>query len=99
MWVVYARAPTPNASYWPGRRLLALIDALLWPSLVAIGASRIPMDAGLVGQVVLALCALSALRRCARALWHNERYRFTTWRVGVALFAMLVFGAVLKLAA
>jgi hypothetical protein len=99
MWVLYARAPTPNASYWPGRRRLALIDALFWPSLVAVGVSRIPMDSALVGQVVLALCALSALRRCARALWHNERYQFTTWRVGVALFGMLVFGAVLKLAA
>ena len=99
MWVLYARAPTPNASYWPGRRLLALIDAILWPSLVAFGVSRMPMDPGMVGQVVLALCALSGLRRCARALWYNERYRFTTWRVGVALFGMLVFGAVLKLAA
>ena len=99
MWILYARAPTPNASYWPGRRLLALIDAILWPSLVAVGVSRMPTDVGLVGQVVLALCALSALRRCARALWYNERYRFTTWHVGVALFGMLVFGAVLKLAA
>ncbi len=99
MWVLYARAPTPNALYWPGRRLLALIDAILWPALVAFGVSRMPMDTGLVGQVVMALCALSALRRCARAIWHNERYRFTTWRVGVALFVMLVFGTVLKLAA
>jgi hypothetical protein len=99
MWVLYARAPTPNSSYWPGRRLLALIDAILWPSLVAVGVGRMPMDPGLVGQVVLALCALSALRRCARALWYNERYRFTTWRIGVALFGMLVFGTVLKLAA
>jgi hypothetical protein len=99
MWVLYARAPTPNASYWPGRRLLALIDAILWPLLVAFGVSRMPLDTGLVGQVVMALCALSALRRCGRALWHNERYRFTTWRVGGALFGMLVFGAVLKLAA
>jgi len=57
------------------------------------------MDSALVGQVVLALCALSAMRRSARALWHNERYRFTTWRVGIALFSMLVFGTVLKLAA
>jgi hypothetical protein len=98
MWVLYARAPTPNASYWPGRRLLALIDAILWPSLVAVGVGRMPMDPGLIGQVVLALCALSALRRCARALWYNERYRFTTWRVGVALFGMMVFGTVRKLA-
>jgi len=99
MWVLYARAPTPDASYWPGRRLLALIDAILWPSLVAFGVSRLPADAGLLGQLVLALCVLSALRRCARALWHNERYRFTTWRVGVPLMGMLVFGAVLKLVA
>ena len=97
MWVLYARAPTPNVPYWPGRRLL-LIDAILWPVLVAVGVSRVPMDAGVVGQVVMALCALSALRCCTRALWHNERYRFTTWRVAVALFGMLVFGTVLKLA-
>ena len=99
MWVLYARAPTPNVPYWPGRRLLALIDAILWPLLVAVGVSRVPTDTGVVGQVVMALCALSALRRCARALWHNERYRFTTWRFGVALFGMLVFGTVLRLAA
>jgi hypothetical protein len=79
--------------------MLALIDAILWPLLVAVVVSRVPVDTGVVGQVVMALCALSALRRCGRALWHNERYRFTTWRVGGALFGMLVFGAVLKLAA
>ena len=99
MWVVYARAPTPDAPYWQGRRLLALIDAVLWPALVAFGVSRMPVDTGVVGQVVMALCALSALRRCGRALWQNERYRFTTLRVGVALFGMLVFGTVLRLAA
>ncbi len=31
MWFVFARAPLPDAPYWPGRRLLALVDAIAWP--------------------------------------------------------------------
>lgn len=40
-----------------------------------------------------------AIRRSVRALWHNERYRFTTWRCGLPLTALVAVGAALKLAA
>jgi len=98
MWVLYARAPAPDAPYWPGRHWLALLDAVMWPALLVLIVIRLPLDAGVVGPVALALCALIAVRRCIRALLHNERYRFTTWRLGVPLVALLALGAVLKLA-
>ena len=34
MWILFARAPHPDAAYWPGRRWLALMDGLAWPTLV-----------------------------------------------------------------
>ena len=98
MWVLYARAPAPNLPYWQGRRWLALLDAAMWPALLAFHVVNTPLNAGVVGPVVLALCALIAVRRCGRALWHNEQYRFTTWRLGVALGALLAIGILLKLA-
>lgn len=82
MWVLYARAPAPNLPYWWGRRWLALLDAALWPALLAFNVVTFPLSAGVVGPVVLAICAFIGVRGCARALWHNEQYRFTTWRFG-----------------
>ena len=99
MWVLYARSPTPDIAYWQGRRLLALLDALLWPGLIAALVVDAMAETGVVGPVVVAICALFAVRRCARALWHNERYRFTTWRLAVPLVGLMAVGAVLKLAA
>lgn len=98
MWMLYARAPTPNASYWPGRRLLALIDALAWPAVVAVMVTRSQVELAIVGNVVLALCGLFAIRRFCRAAWRNEQYRFTTWRLGVPLAALLALGTLLKVA-
>ena len=99
MWVLYARSPTPDIPYWQGRRPLALLDALLWPGLIAAFVVDATVETGAVGLVVMAMCTLFAVRRCARALWHNERYRFTTWRLGVPLVALMAVSAVLKLAA
>jgi len=99
MWMLYVRAPTPNASVWPGRKWLAMLDALAWPGLVTFMVAKSPLDTGVVGPVVLALCGLLAVRRCVRALWRNERYRFTTWRLGVPLATLLALGALLKVAA
>jgi hypothetical protein len=98
MWLLYARAPARDAPYWPGRRWLALLDAVTWPALLALILIRLPSDAGVLGPVALALCVLIAVRSCIRALWHNERYRFSTWRLGVPLVALLALGAVLRLA-
>jgi hypothetical protein len=97
MWVLYARAPAPNLPYWLGRRCLALLDAAMWPALLAFHVVNTPLNAGVVGPVALAMCAFIGIRSCARALWHNEQYRFTTWRLGAPLVALLALGIVLKL--
>lgn len=99
MWFLYARAQVPDAPYWPGRRLLALLDAVVWPVLIATMVGSMSLPAGVVGLLAQALCALYAVRRSVRALWHNERYQFITWRCSVPLAALLAVGAVLKLAA
>ena len=98
MWLLYARAPVPDAPHWPGRRLLAVVDALVWPGLIAAMVSSSSLQTGVVGSMTLALCTVCSVRRCMRALWHNERYQFTTWRCGVPLAMLIALGAALKLA-
>ena len=99
MWLLYARAPIPDAPYWPGRRFLAMLDAVVWPALIATLVSSSSMQSGVVGSLTLALCALFGMRRCVRALWRNERYQFTSWRFGPLLAALLAVSAALKLMA
>jgi hypothetical protein len=53
----------------------------------------------LVGQLVMACAVISSLRRLHRALWLNHRYRFTTWRWGRVVMALLLVGLLLKLSA
>jgi hypothetical protein len=97
MWVLYTPAPAQDAQCWPGRRLLALVDAVMWPTVLALVIFRLPLGAGLVAPVALALCVLIAFRRGVCAQWHCERYHFTTWRLGVPLVALLALGVVLSL--
>ena len=59
MWLLYARAPVPDAPHWPGRRLLALLDAGAWPGLIAALVSNSPLQTGVVGSLALVLCALA----------------------------------------
>lgn len=99
MWLLYARAPVPDAPCWPGRRLLAFLDAVVWPLVIAAFIGGTSLQTGVVGSLTLALCVLFGVRRCVRALWRNERYQFTTWRWGRPLAALLAVGAALKLAA
>lgn len=96
MWLLYARAPTPDAPYWPGRRWLAAIDAAVWPLLWVVVFNYAPKPVGLVGPFVTAVALLSALGRLHRALWANHRYRFTTWRWGRVVAALLLISLVLK---
>ena len=97
MFLVFARAPPPDAPYWPGRRWLAAIDAMAWPALWVMLIARVPAPVGLFGAVVVAWMVFLALNRLQRALWANHRYRFTTWRWGRLALALLLFGWVLKL--
>jgi hypothetical protein len=97
MWLLLAREPYPDAPHWPGRRLLAAIDALAWPMLVAAGFSYVPEPVGLAGPFISAVSLLAALGRLQRAVWANHRYRFTTWRCVRVATALLLMGVVLKL--
>ena len=98
MWLLLARTPLPDVPYWPGRRLLAAIDALVWPAVWIALVLQLPTPAGIVGPMVIALATLSALGRLHRALWVNHRYHFTTWRCGRMVAGLLLIGLVLKVA-
>jgi hypothetical protein len=97
MWVLFARAPPPDAPYWPGRRWLAAVDAVAWPGAGWVVLSQVPGQGGLVLAFVMALLVVSAARRVFTALLANHRYQFTTWRWGRVLAWMMVVGALLKL--
>ncbi len=98
MWILFARAPLPDAPYWPGRRQLAGIDALAWPLAWGALATQLPPPAGVVGAMVIALAVLGAIGRVRRALWLNHRYFFTTLRWARWLLGLLTIGVILKIA-
>ena len=97
MWLLVAREPRPDAPDWPGRRLLAAVDAVLWPVLWVLLILQAPQPVGLIGPFVTALAVLLGLGRLHRAVWANHRYWFTTWRWGKVAAAMLLVGVVMKL--
>jgi hypothetical protein len=97
MWVLFARPPPPDAPYWPGRRWLAAVDAIVWPAVAWSVLNQVPVPGGLVQALAMALLVVSAARRLFAALLVNHRYRFTTWRWGRVLMWMLVLGMLMKL--
>lgn len=97
MWVLFARAPPPDAPYWPGRRWLAAVEAVAWPGVGWIALTQVASRDGLIVAFVMALAVVSAMRRLFRALLVNHRYHFTTWRWGRVLAWMLAVGLLLRL--
>jgi hypothetical protein len=97
MWVLFARAPPPDAPYWPGRRWLAALDAVAWPGAGSVALSQAPGEGGLVLAFVSALLIVSAVGRLFTALTANHQYHFTTWRWGRVLAKMVAVWALLKL--
>lgn len=97
MWLLVAREPRPDAAQWPGRRLLAAIDAVAWPAACALVFGLAPFSSGLMGPFVVAAACLVALARLRRALWVNHRYRFTTWRWAGIAATLVGMGLILKL--
>ncbi len=97
MWLVLPRPPLPDAPYWPGRRALALADAVAWPAGWIALATQLPQPTGIVGPMLIALALLSAIGRVRRAAWANHRYRFTTWRWARWLGGLMLIGLVLRL--
>ena len=97
-WIVFARAPAPDAPYWPGRRLLAVVDAVAWPAVVVWLIAVAPWKSGLLLPVAAGFCAVNALARAHTALVANHRYRFTTWRGARVILVLMLIGLALKLA-
>lgn len=89
----------PPAADWPGRHVLAVVDALAWPALVSFALNAVTVPHGLIGDVVIASCSMLAVRRAWTAAFRASQYRFTTGHVGIPLAAMLALGVSLKLAA
>ena len=90
------RAVREDAAYWPGRRSLAALDAITWPVLWIVVLLHAHFDTGLVGRVAVALAIVSAVWRLHRALWRNERYRFTTYRWGLPLVTLAFVAMAMK---
>ena len=97
MWILFPRAPVPDAAYWPGRRLLAALDALLWPGVWLVVIFCGPFETGIVGTVAAFCLLVAACARLQRALVRNERYRFTAWRWGPWVAIALGIGVFTKL--
>jgi hypothetical protein len=64
-----------------------------------IAISVIPYNTGVLGILAKAVLVLVALRRCQRALFRNERYRFSTLRWGVPILALVALGELMKVLA
>lgn len=97
MWMVIVRQPKPDAVEWPGRRLLAAFDAVIWPMVWVWLVHRAPVSTGVVGQFVTAVSLLCALSRLQRALFDNTRYWFTTWRWGRVVVGVWLVGVAMQL--
>ena len=98
MWILFAREPLPDRPYWTGRRVLAALDALLWPSLAVLLLAQMPGSPGLLKPILNAVALLAALHRLHVAWFRNHRYRFTTWWVMRMLVVLLLVGVLLKIA-
>ena len=96
MWMLFARAPPPDAPYWPGRRWLAAIDAVAWPGAVWSALQQMPYEGGIALVFFMALVVVSAAQRLSTALLRNHRYHFTTWRWGCVFAWMMAIGALLR---
>lgn len=96
MFVVIARESRPDAAYWPGRRFLAAVDAVVWPFALALLVLHQPGIEGLV-RPAFVLASLSAVFRVLCAVFSNHRYHFTTWWCARLLALLLVVWATVKM--
>ena len=99
MWLLFVRASPPDAQPWPGRRWLAAVDAVAWPAAWVALVMAAPIGTGAIGQLVVAVAIVAALRRVHRAVALNHRYHFTTWTWGRRLAAVMLLDWALQLAA
>ncbi len=99
MWLVITRRERPVMPYWPGRRLLGAIDAVVWPALWVVALARVPAPMGGVRPFLIAVHAWFAFSRFWRAVFDNSDYRFTTWRWGKVLGGLLILRWFMQLTA
>ena len=95
MFLLISREPHPDFAYWPGRRVLAALDALAWPATAAVVVVASPLNVGAFGAAMFVVAAYLGVRRFCRALLMNQ---VTTWVWGKRLVALLSIGLLLKLA-
>jgi len=88
--------PRPNFPVWPGRRLLASLDALVWPAAWIGFVMTAGPRAGVVGALAVALAVLLAIGRLRTAIFLNHRYAMSTWRWARPVAALLMIGVVIK---
>jgi hypothetical protein len=98
VWLLISREARPDFGYWPGRRVLAGLDAVAWPTAAVVVGGVSPLNPGVFGAVLMVFAATIGARRLYRALWVNQRYQFTTWVWGKRLVVLLSTGLLLKLA-
>ncbi len=99
MWLILVRAAPPDMLVWPGRRGLALVDAVAWPAVCLALVVQAPVGTGVLGQLIIAVCVVVAVQRGYGAIVQNQRYQFTTWRWGLRLGVLVAFGYSMHLAA
>jgi hypothetical protein len=76
-----------------------MIDAIAWPVIWLVLLAIAPFDIGLVGWVALGVAGVAAISRTHRAIWRNERYRFTTLRWGMATAVLVAVGLAMSILA
>jgi hypothetical protein len=96
VWLLISREPRPDFGYWPGRRVLAGLDAVAWPFAAVVLGAVSPLNLGVFGAILTVAAATIGARRLHRALWVNQRYQFTTWVWGKRLVVLLSVGLLLK---
>jgi hypothetical protein len=98
MGPIFVREVPADVAVWPGRRLLAVLDAVAWPALWIYATLHAPFDTGLAGKAVVAVATVMAVHRVIKALLRSERYRFSARRWGRVALGLLLLGFVLKVA-
>ena len=88
--------PRPDARVWPGRRVLAAADALLWPAACVCLLLTFSSSTGIVAVLAAAATILVAVRRLWIAVLANHRYVFTTSRWGRLWLTVLLVGVAMK---
>jgi hypothetical protein len=96
MWLLVARERRQDAPQWVGRKGLAALDAVVWPSGAILLICVAPEPVGVFGPVAVVAMLGASLVRLRRAIWRNRQYWFTTWRWGGVAFALILVGTAVK---